>query len=838
MRHRKGRPAAVTLLVLATVTLSFAAITPSGASATATTTSPYSFAPGVPWADTNGDLIQGHNGSILKPYGSSTYYWVGQELANTGKRQDAACYQSTDLVHWTPVPGFSLSTAGLPLPSPPAQPPGAWWLIGTTKIIEASQTASSSQFVIWAKMKVKNGTFPPVGDGFIDVATSSSPCGTYTWQGQDGQDPAPWQPFNHPVGDIGLFQDTTGGPGTGTGYLLTTDNGGNSCVSTEPNCIKCVSTYANCINPGSTPPNPVVKCDTGETDCVFEWGVRIFQLQAGDTQIQGTGSVWDLHQSDGTGIEAPTMFKNASTGTYYVLMSGATSWEPNPNLYSSSSSPAGPWNALQPVYVPDSSAAGPTCDSQTMWVQPVQGTASTTYIYMGDRWDSSNVSDGPGHDSLGDSSYVWLPLQFTDGTSLTTSGTVPTLDCTVRNWSLSAATGKWVNLGPNFPDAMFTFTNVGSGEVMEADGAGQANPAFQAASNGQKQQQWQILEVTYTPSDRNFTPRYEIRNVSSGQALRDDSGTLDQANYTGASSQLWQFVSVSNGPGLTLKNISTGHIAEVSADGTTLDTATAATPTPATGQQWALSEVPSYWAFTSHGNVYNQDGAPWFGSLGSASPPVTDVTGLAVTPDGEGYWLIESDGTVSSFGDAMPVTTAIATSCPGGINGVTADPAGGFYAFTACGNVYNEAGATWQGSLANANPPVSDVTGLAATSDGKQYWLVESGGTVTQFNGSTPVTSSITTSCPGGIKGAATDLAGGYYAFTGCGDVHAEAGALSHGSQACASQGVTTAALAATPDGGGYWLDCSDGSVLHHGNATSGTSTIVGAIGAAGNPDM
>ena len=30
------------------------------------------FTAGLPWADTNGNLIQGRNGSILKPYGSST----------------------------------------------------------------------------------------------------------------------------------------------------------------------------------------------------------------------------------------------------------------------------------------------------------------------------------------------------------------------------------------------------------------------------------------------------------------------------------------------------------------------------------------------------------------------------------------------------------------------------------------------------------------------------------------------------------------------------------------------------------------------------------------------
>ena len=45
-------------------------------------------------------------------------------------------------------------------------------------------------------------------------------------------------------------------------------------------------------------------------------------------------------------------------------------------------------------------------DSQTAYVLPVKGSAGTTYVYMGDRW---NPKDFPG------SGYVWLPVKISGG---------------------------------------------------------------------------------------------------------------------------------------------------------------------------------------------------------------------------------------------------------------------------------------------------------------------------------------------------------------------------------------------------------------------------------------
>lgn len=40
-----------------------------------------SILPGVPWADTSGNFIQAHNGSVINVGG--TYYWIGQNQTGT-----------------------------------------------------------------------------------------------------------------------------------------------------------------------------------------------------------------------------------------------------------------------------------------------------------------------------------------------------------------------------------------------------------------------------------------------------------------------------------------------------------------------------------------------------------------------------------------------------------------------------------------------------------------------------------------------------------------------------------------------------------------------------------
>ena len=71
------------------------------------------------------------------------------------------------------------------------------------------------------------------------------------------------------------------------------------------------------------------------------------------------------------------------------------------------------------------------------------------------------------------------------------------------------------------------------------------------------------------------------------------------------------------------------------------------------------------------------------------------VSGMAVTPDGKGYWLVARDGGVFAFGDA-----------------------------------------TFYGSEAG-KPVARPIVGMAVSPFGLGYWLVEAGGQVLAF-GSAP----------------------------------------------------------------------------------------------------
>ncbi|GAA2314572.1 RICIN domain-containing protein [Streptomyces violaceusniger] len=103
--------------------------------------------------------------------------------------------------------------------------------------------------------------------------------------------------------------------------------------------------------------------------------------------------------------EAPALFKRGNV--YFMLTSGATGWNPNQQQYATATSLAGPWSAMRDVG--DATAYG----SQTAYVLPVQGSGTTSYLYLGDRWGNSFGG------TVNDSRYVWLPLAFPTATTLT-----------------------------------------------------------------------------------------------------------------------------------------------------------------------------------------------------------------------------------------------------------------------------------------------------------------------------------------------------------------------------------------------------------------------------------
>ncbi len=98
--------------------------------------------------------------------------------------------------------------------------------------------------------------------------------------------------------------------------------------------------------------------------------------------------------------EAPALFKHY--GKYYMIASGCTGWSPNAAQIAVADNIFGEWTVLgNPCLGPDS---GKTFYGQSTFVLPVQG-KNFSHIFMADRWIK---------DDLGNSKYIWLPIQMKD----------------------------------------------------------------------------------------------------------------------------------------------------------------------------------------------------------------------------------------------------------------------------------------------------------------------------------------------------------------------------------------------------------------------------------------
>ena len=96
--------------------------------------------------------------------------------------------------------------------------------------------------------------------------------------------------------------------------------------------------------------------------------------------------------------EAPAPFKYK--GTYYLITSGTTGWDPNPASYAIATNILGPWTVKgNPC---NGEGAETTFRSQSTYVLPARAKPGW-FIYMGDRWLRNNLAD---------SRYVWLPFQI------------------------------------------------------------------------------------------------------------------------------------------------------------------------------------------------------------------------------------------------------------------------------------------------------------------------------------------------------------------------------------------------------------------------------------------
>ena len=126
-----------------------------------------------------------------------------------------------------------------------------------------------------------------------------------------------------------------------------------------------------------------------------------------------------------------------------------------------------------------------------------------------------------------------------------------------------------------------------------------------------------------------------------------------------------------------------------------------------------------YWTTSASGQVVNEGDAQNFGSVTTALR--APIVGITATPDGAGYWLVAADGGVFTFGDAPFDGSMGGTVLSEPVVGITATPDNGGYRMVASdGGIFDFGDAAFFGSGTGA-PLTAPVVGMAARPGG--YWI-------------------------------------------------------------------------------------------------------------------
>ncbi|MFF1359671.1 glycoside hydrolase family 43 protein [Streptomyces sp. NPDC058297] len=377
------------------------------------------FTPGQPWRDTAGNVIQAHGGQVVAATdeaGARIWYWYGEDRSNGYYNSPGVhVYSSRDLHHWTDE-GLALRAmesadqfdtdayfASLYADYDADQRAAVYRDLGTKQvsstvnpaIIERPKVIHNARTGKWVMWIHADGSSATSGAQYAKaragVAVSDSPTSPFRYidsyrlhvapEGEDN-----YQPDNPGMArDMNLFVDDDG-----TAYII---------YSSEENYSLFVSRLDADYTYLATAPDKAVK------------GVDFTRPYIG------------AHR------EAPALFKFG--GTYYLITSGATGWDPNPASYATATDILGEWTDHGNPATGD--GASTTYKSQSTSVIPVDAKAGK-YVYMGDRWTPSDLANSP---------YIWLPLRFGEGDSMT----LPWLDSWTLEDDLTAQARYTVNAG-------------------------------------------------------------------------------------------------------------------------------------------------------------------------------------------------------------------------------------------------------------------------------------------------------------------------------------------------------------------------------------------------------
>ncbi|MFI6831749.1 glycoside hydrolase family 43 protein [Kribbella sp. NPDC050241] len=429
-----------------------------------------SFRPGAEWLDTTGQVIQAHGGQVVPStddQGRRIWYWYGEDRSNGYFDSPGVhVYASYDLYNWKDE-GLALRAMSSPdqftndkyfaklyKHYTAAQKEIVWRDLSTNSvrtdgwarpsILERPKVIhnkATGQWIMWVH---SDGPSSPTGTSTYaraeaGVAIADSPTGPFRWidsyrLNRVPSDSVPWcgtgsafDPAGGMARDMNLFVDDDG-----TAYIV---------YSSEENRTMYISKLNKSYTYLSAPP---------------------------EKAVQGKDFVRTLACNQ---REAPAMFK--SEGTYYLITSGATGWDPNPARYATATSVLGQWTDKgSPI---SGAGAADTYRSQSTSVIPVDP-ARNKYAFMGDRWTPDDLANAP---------YIWMPMSFGEGGSLSIG---PDQEWTLHDlapyqrWTVETALPDhvWLNDTSTLPAAVSVKTAAGSQQVAvtwDASTIAQPGPA-------------------------------------------------------------------------------------------------------------------------------------------------------------------------------------------------------------------------------------------------------------------------------------------------------------------------------------------------------------------------
>ena len=331
------------------------------------------------WMDSDGVHINAHGGGVI--YHKGVYYWFGEhKSANTSSALvGVTCYSSRDLTHWVNR-GVALAVE-----EDESSDIVKGSIIERPKVIYNEKT---KKFVMWFHLELKGKGYSAARSG---VAVSDKPEGPYKFirSGRVNPGIAPYDMDEQAKTEMEALDaknyEKWWTPewyeAIDKGLLLKRDMPGGQMA-------RDMTLYVD---------------DDGKAYHIFssEENLTLHIAELSDDYLSHTGKYARMAPAGHN--EAPAIFKK--DGTYWMITSGCTGWDPNEARMHSAPSIMGPWTKHpNPCVGPKSEI---TFGGQSTYILKVPG-RENAFIFMADIWRPKHPIDAR---------YIWLPIQFKeDGT--------------------------------------------------------------------------------------------------------------------------------------------------------------------------------------------------------------------------------------------------------------------------------------------------------------------------------------------------------------------------------------------------------------------------------------